>query len=83
MYLNTHTHTRTRTHTQFLEEEEARTLPGGSVFLAEPRPNAYVPMGEGDLPIPKLYGSHAPFKPSHPGANLRHIRKPESKPIDI
>jgi len=58
-------------------------LPGGSISHADPRPNAYMPVGEDDLPIPKPYGSHAPFKPSLPGANLRHIRKPVPKPIDI
>jgi chromosome segregation ATPase len=47
---------------------------------AEPRPNAYIP---DDLGIPKPYGGAAPFKPSVLGANLRHIRKPEPKPIEI
>jgi hypothetical protein len=50
---------------------------------AEPRPNAYLPTAEGELPLPKPYGSHAPFKPSPAGANMRHIRKPQPKPIDI
>ncbi|CAI8004032.1 Coiled-coil domain-containing protein 146 [Geodia barretti] len=49
---------------------------------AEPRPNAYLPSA-GELPLPKPYGSHAPFKPSPAGANMRHIRKPQPKPIDI
>ena len=49
----------------------------------EHRPNAYLPTGEGELPLPKPYGSHAPFKPSEAGANMRHIRKPQPKPIDI
>lgn len=50
---------------------------------AEQRPNAYLPTGDTDLPIPKPYGNHAPFKPSPAGANMRHIRKPQPKPIDI
>ncbi len=68
---------------QVMEAEESRTLPGGVVTTAEPRPNAYIPSGEADLPLPKPYGSHAPFKPTQPGSNIRHIRKPEPKPIDI
>lgn len=65
------------------EEENARMLSGGMVTTAEPRPNAYMPSGEGELPVPKPYGSHAPFKPTQLGANLRHIRKPLPQPIDI
>lgn len=73
-------------HCVFLQQEElerSQLLPGGMVTAAEPRPNAYMPTGEGELPIPKPYGSHAPFKPSQPGANLRHIRRPQPQPIDI
>ena len=73
----------THTHTQLAEEEESHILPGGSLSTAEPRPNAYMPSGEGDLSIPKPYRCHAPFKPSQPGSNIRHIRKPQLKPIDI
>ncbi|KAJ3123150.1 hypothetical protein HK098_002149 [Nowakowskiella sp. JEL0407] len=53
--------------------------------LAEPRPNAYVPdtSGIGELPIPKPYGVHAPFKPSEIGSQLRRFRKPIVKPIQI
>lgn len=47
---------------------------------AEPRPNAYIP---DELGIPKPYGGLAPFKPSEPGATMRHIRKPEPKEIEI
>ena len=79
----THAHTHTHTHSQLAEEEESHILPAGSLSTAEPRPNAYMPLGEGDLPIPKPYGCHAPFKPSQPGSNIRHIRKPQLKPIDI
>lgn len=65
------------------EQEKAQLLAGGTMTTAEPRPNAYVPSGEGELPVPKPYGSQAPFKPSQPGANMRHIRKPQLQPIDI
>ena len=68
---------------QLSEEEESKMLPSGVLTSAEPRPNAYMPSVEGELPVPKPYGSHAPFKPTAPGANIRHIRKPQPKPIDI
>jgi len=35
------------------------------------------------LPIPKPYGSMAPFKPQPQGATMRHIRKPKAKPLEI
>ena len=63
--------------------EDQFTLPDGTVTLAEPRPNAYIPQSDTELPLPKPYGSQAPFKPSQPGATMRHIRKPVPKPIDI
>ncbi|ORY51485.1 hypothetical protein BCR33DRAFT_656040 [Rhizoclosmatium globosum] len=52
---------------------------------AEPRPNAYVPdsSGIGELPIPKPYGAYAPFKPQEAGSQMRHIRKPQIKPVEI
>ena len=50
---------------------------------AEPRPNAYIPDNENELPIPRPYGAHAPFKPNEPGSSMRHIRKPVPKPIEI
>ncbi len=65
------------------EEEAAYVLAGGGVTTAEPRPNAYIPDDEADLPIPRPYGSHAPFRPNEPGSNMRHIRKPKVKPIEI
>ncbi|XP_032258198.1 coiled-coil domain-containing protein 146 [Phoca vitulina] len=58
-------------------------LPSGVYTTAEPRPNAYIPEAEATLPLPKPYGALAPFKPSEPGANMRHIRKPVTKPIEI
>ncbi|XP_044101815.1 coiled-coil domain-containing protein 146 isoform X3 [Neovison vison] len=60
-----------------------RQLPNGVYTTAEPRPNAYIPEAEATLPLPKPYGALAPFKPSEPGANMRHIRKPVTKPIEI
>lgn len=67
---------------EFLEAEN-RQLPNGVYTTAEPRPNAYIPEAEATLPLPKPYGALAPFKPSEPGANMRHIRKPVIKPIEI
>ena len=57
--------------------------PGGQFLLrtaAEPRPTAYIP---DDIGIPKPYGNLAPFKPTEPGANMRHIKPPQVKPIEI
>lgn len=48
---------------------------------AEPRVNAYIPEEEHGLP--KAYGNNAPFKPSLLGSTMRHIRKPNPKPIEI
>merc|ERR1719499_2473023 len=48
---------------------------------AEPRVNAYIP--EDDHGLPKAYGNNAPFKPSTLGSTMRHIRKPNPKPIEI
>ncbi|XP_006882663.1 PREDICTED: coiled-coil domain-containing protein 146 [Elephantulus edwardii] len=68
---------------QELSEEDSRQLPSGVYTSAEQRPNAYVPKADGTLPLPKPYGALAPFKPSEPGSNMRHIRKPVVKPIEI
>ena len=65
------------------EEEEQYQLPGGVTTTAEPRPNAYIPDDDAELPIPRPYGSNQPFKPSEPGSTMRHIRKPIPKPIEI
>mmetsp|Transcript_1201 Transcript_1201/g.3007 ORF Transcript_1201/g.3007 Transcript_1201/m.3007 type:complete len:926 (+) Transcript_1201:103-2880(+) len=48
---------------------------------AEPRVNAYIP--EADHGLPKAYGHNAPFKPTTLGSTMRHIRKPNPKPIEI
>lgn len=50
-------------------------LASGVRTAAEQRPNAYVPDADGELPLPRPYGQHAPFKPPEPPANLRHFRK--------
>lgn len=65
------------------EEEEHYRLPGGIYTTAEPRPNAYIPNDDSELPIPRPYGSLAPFKHTEPGSTIRHIRKPVMKPIEI
>lgn len=48
---------------------------------AEPRVNAYIPEDEHGLP--KAYGNHAPFKPTIGGSTMRHIRKPNPKPVEL
>merc|ERR1719331_2822284 len=48
---------------------------------AEPRVNAYIP--EDDHRLPKAYGVNAPFKPTVLGSTMRHIRKPNPKPIEL
>jgi chromosome segregation ATPase len=64
-------------------EEEERLLPGQITrTTAEPRHNAYIPEGD-RLGLPKPYGPLRPFYPSELGANTRHIRKPQPKPIEI
>ena len=40
-------------------------------------------MPDDNIGIPKPYGNHAPFKPTVPGTNMRHIRKPQPKKIEI
>ncbi|CAL8338156.1 unnamed protein product [Arctogadus glacialis] len=62
-------------------EEAWNQLPGGVFTTAEPRPNAYIP-SQARLPLPRPYGAPGPFKPTEPGANMRHIRKPRLKPIE-
>ncbi|XP_078000623.1 coiled-coil domain-containing protein 146-like [Glandiceps talaboti] len=65
------------------EEEEQYTLAGGITTTAEPRPNAYIPDDDTELPVPRPYGKMAPFKPQEAGSSMRHIRKPIVKPIEI
>lgn len=49
---------------------------------AEPRVSLYIPE---DDPIGafKAYGAHAPLMPSMLGSTMRHIKKPNPKPIEI
>ncbi|CAF1224474.1 unnamed protein product, partial [Didymodactylos carnosus] len=71
------------TREQNERETEHFLLPGGVMTQAEPRPQAYAPGDDVDIQVARPYGAHAPFKPSEPGANMRHIRKPNPKPIEI
>ncbi|XP_072856804.2 coiled-coil domain-containing protein 146 isoform X1 [Pogona vitticeps] len=64
-------------------EEAQSALPTSIYTTAEQRPNAYIPDEENVLPLPRPYGALAPFKPGEPSANMRHIRKPVVKPIEI
>ncbi|XP_020840171.1 coiled-coil domain-containing protein 146 isoform X1 [Phascolarctos cinereus] len=64
-------------------EEKNNMLPSGVYTTAIQRPNAYIPDAEATLPLPRPYGRAPPFKPSEPGSNMRHIRKPTIKPIEI
>lgn len=48
---------------------------------AEPRVNAYIP--EDERGLPKAYGANAPFRPTAGGTTMRHIKKPNPKPIEI
>ena len=70
-------------YVQATAEEEQYMLADGYKSTAEPRPNAYIPDDDMELPIPRPYGAHAPFKPQEPGTTMRHIRKPVPKPIEI
>ncbi|KAJ3218441.1 hypothetical protein HDU67_005537 [Dinochytrium kinnereticum] len=69
----------------YIEVEDDFFLYNSIRTTAEPRPNAYLPdsSGVGELPIPRPYGAHAPFKPQEPGSQLRHFRQPKVKPIEI
>mmetsp|Transcript_24166 Transcript_24166/g.21472 ORF Transcript_24166/g.21472 Transcript_24166/m.21472 type:complete len:81 (+) Transcript_24166:191-433(+) len=61
-------------------KELERQLPMMGVKThAVPRPNNYM---RPDLEIPRPYGAYPPFKPSDPGASMRHILKPIKKEID-
>ncbi|NWR58517.1 CC146 protein, partial [Bucorvus abyssinicus] len=64
-------------------EEEQAAAPGRVHMTAEQRPSAYIPDDEYSLPLPRPYGALAPFKPSEPGSNMRHFRKPTVKPLEI
>ena len=55
-------------------ELEAQLPHQGVKTTAIPRPNSYL---KADLPRP--YGRHQPFKPSEPGASMRHTVNPTKK----
>lgn len=65
-----------------IREEEFRLAQSQNLLktAAEPRPSAYIP---DDIGIPKPYGNFAPFKPSELGTNMRHIKPPQPKTIEI
>mmetsp|Transcript_42424 Transcript_42424/g.123275 ORF Transcript_42424/g.123275 Transcript_42424/m.123275 type:complete len:926 (-) Transcript_42424:13-2790(-) len=63
------------------KQEEDMLNSNATRTTAEPRVNAYIPENEHGLP--KAYGQNAPFKPSLQGSTMRHIRKPNPKPIEI
>lgn len=63
------------------EIQEKQVGPFATRTTAENRVNAYVPLD--DIGIPKPYGSHAPFKPSILGNNLKFFKPPEVKDIEI
>lgn len=58
---------------------ESQMPPNGVRTTALPRPNSYL---KPNLPLPQPYGHFAPFKPSEPGANMRHIVKPSKREIE-
>ncbi|KAM9245626.1 LOW QUALITY PROTEIN: coiled-coil domain-containing protein 146 [Leptosomus discolor] len=64
-------------------EEAQAAAPGCAHTTAEQRPAAYLPDDERSPALPRPYGALAPFKPSEPGSNMRHFRKPAVKPTDI
>ncbi|NWU95922.1 CC146 protein, partial [Upupa epops] len=64
-------------------EEKRAAAPNCVHTRAEQRPTTYIPDDAYSLPVPKPYGALAPFKPSVPGSNMRHFRKPTVKPIEF
>ncbi len=43
--------------------------------------NMYLP--DDDLQIPKPYGLWSPFKPNDAGSNMRHIKKPKQRELEL
>ena len=64
----------------YRKQEELRQVTSDLETTAVPRPNAYMPE---DIALPRPYGAMAPFKPSEPGATMRHIVKPQPREIEI
>ena len=65
------------------EDAAAARADGSTISRAAQRPNAYVPSDPMSMGVPRPYGAHAPFKPTAPGANMRHYRAPEPREIVI
>uniref|UniRef100_A0A6U2FXG2 Cilia- and flagella-associated protein 58 central coiled coil domain-containing protein n=1 Tax=Hemiselmis andersenii TaxID=464988 RepID=A0A6U2FXG2_HEMAN len=61
-------------------QDEERQATTDFETTAVPRPNAYMPE---DIALPRPYGAMAPFKPTEPGATMRHITKPQPREIEI
>ena len=67
---------------RLIRDEEERAMVGAvTKSTAEPRLTSYVP--DDEIGLPKPYGNKTPFMPSQLGANMRHYRKPVTKPIEI
>ena len=64
-----------------IEQKKEQEKPIGVKTTAKPRPTTYMSQVTG------LYehygGQYTPFMPSEEGANMRHIRKPQPKDIEI
>ena len=58
---------------------EQQMPPTGVKTTALPRKNHYYPE---DIQLPKPYGQAQPFYPSAQGSTMRHIRRPEARPIE-
>jgi hypothetical protein len=68
-----------------ISEDDGFYMYKGIRTMAEPRPNAYIPdsLGLIELPIPKPYGSQAPYRPQEVPSLLRHYKKPANKPVQL
>merc|ERR1719231_1372281 len=64
------------------KEQELLFLSSATRTMAEPRVNAYIPQND-ELGLPRAYGAHQPFLPTPIGSNARHIRKPQTKQVEI
>lgn len=62
------------------EELEKNIPPFATKTTAEHRYHSYIP---DEIGLPKPYGKLACFYPNKPGANMRHIKKPKIKDVEI
>jgi hypothetical protein len=85
MFVDMHKKNGSHIFLSFYSDQDAFYTYNNMRTMAEPRPNAYIPSstGMGDLPIPKPYGAHAPFKPKDVGSQIRHYRKPTLRPVEL